>query len=455
MNTPNKSVNAWIFLEEDEPAKSSYKSADSCYQSLIDYGVYNSTDMVSICWVNTLPTGPTTVPAGDGTTHTVELQVKIHPDGSTNQQYMDWLIQDARNANPNIKLMVMLGYGATEITQIFSTDSSQWQQNATDFANNLVAYLQYYNLDGFDVDWESPLSDAGTSQQFQLLFTAIRTAFKAQSRYYYLTLSPDEVGTLDAQTVNDAFDFVNLQLYDGFTCPDEFLDAGVSQSLLAYGAKFEVNSGVPYQTAQQAAAFWNPNQDCKQLSYNVITQWRLNSNDFQYEQAQQMILYQLVYGIPGTTFDDTPIIGAAGNPTISQMVVRSGEVLDAIQATNSGIFESNFGSNPVSYILLQHGGNGGNPSTVAIPSGDSISEVSGYTGIWYGWQCVLQITIKTLGGKVFGPFGTMTSASSKTPFTYTAPSGQSIVAFSGSIVEVPLAGGGLTYIVASLNATIA
>ena len=452
MSTPAISVNAWIFLEEDEPPKTSYKSPNSCYQSLIKYGVYNSTDMVGICWVNTLKTSSTTVPTGDGSTYTVQLQISTHPDGSSNQQYMDWLIQDARAANPNIKLLVMLGYGADEITQIFSNDSSQWQQDATDFANNLVAYLQYYDLDGFDVDWESPLSDAGTSQQFQLLFTAIRTAFKPQSRYYYLVLSPDEVGTLDAQTVNDAFDFVNLQLYDGFTCPDQFLNAGVSQSLLAYGAKFEVNNGVPYETAQQAAEFWvSPGQCQKNLTYDVITQWRLNSNDFQYEQAQQMILYQLVYGIPGTSFNDTPIIGAAGNPTISQMIVRSGEVLDAIQATNSGSFQGN----PVSYALLQHGGNGGTASKVSIPSGDSIVEVSGYTGIWFGWNCVLQITIKTAGGKVFGPFGTMTNASSKTPFTYTAPQGKSIVAFSGSIVNVPVAGGGTTFIVQSLSASYA
>ncbi len=303
--------------------------------------MYNHTDMVSICWVNTLPTSATTVPPGNGSTHTVQLQISTHPDGSTNQQYMEWLIQDARKANPNIKILVMLGYGKDEITQIFSKDQSQWQQNATDFANNLLAYLQQYDLDGFDVDWESPLSSAGKSQQFALLFTAIRAAFKAQSRYYYLTLSPASVGTLDASTINSAFDFVNLQIYSGFTCPDEYIAAGVSKAKLAYGAKFEsIGNGdsTPYQTAQQAAAWYAPL--CQGTpSYNVYTQWRLNSGNFQYEQAQQMILYQLVYGLPGTSFDDTPIIGAAGNPLISQLVIRSGNVLDAIQVTNAGTYD--------------------------------------------------------------------------------------------------------------------
>lgn len=445
MSVPSRSVNAWIFLGEDEPSGSNYKTPGSSYQSLITYGVYNYTDMVNICFANTVPTGPSTVPSGDGSTHTIQLQTSNHPDNYTNQQYMDWLIQDARATNPNIKLLITLGYAANEFTQIFSSDSSQWEQNAQDYANNLVAYLQHYNLDGFDVDWEGQFAYATSQHQFAILFTAIRNAFNATGRHYYLTLSPASVGTLDANTVNTAFDFVNLQLYSGFTNAQEFIQAGVNKDLLAYGAKFEVNGSVPYQDAQGAYNGYTSG------GYNVATQWRLNSNDFQYEQAQQMILHQLVFGIPGTTFDDTPIIGAAGNPLISGMTVRSGEVLDAIQATSTGSFQGT----PVHYQLLQHGGNGGSATHVHIADGDVITEISGYTGNWFGWECVLQITITTRNGQVFGPFGSMGNASSKTPFSHQAPGGQSIVAFSGSIVNVPLAGGSNTDIVASLNVTFA
>ncbi|HVZ38035.1 MAG TPA: glycosyl hydrolase family 18 protein [Candidatus Kapabacteria bacterium] len=445
MSTPGKSVNAWIFLGEDEPSGSNYTTPGSSYQSLIAYGVYNYLDMVNICFANTVQTDFTTVPMGDGSTYTIDLQTASHPDGYSNQQYMDWLIRDARAANPDVKILITLGYGRNEFTQIFSGPQSGWQQAATDFANNLVAYLEYYNLDGFDVDWEYPLSSAGTLQQFQILFTAIRFAFSAQSRYYYLTLSPADVGTLDGQTVSDAFDFVNLQLYSGFTDPGEFIRAGVSRSLLAYGAKFEVNGTLPYQTAQNAYNGYTSG------GYNVITQWRLNSNDFQYEQAQQMILYELVFGIPGSTFDDTAIVGAAGNPPISQMVIRSGDVVDAIQTTNTGRFQGT----TVQYQQLQHGGSSGNSSTVKIQGGDAITEITGFTGEWYGWNCVLQITIKTRNGSTYGPFGSMNGSTSQMPFTYTAPQGESIVAFSGSTVNVPLAGGGNTDIIASLNVSFA
>src|SRR5216684_2076838 len=185
MNTPSKSVNAWIFLGEDEPKGTSYKSPNSSYQSLIAYGVYNYLDMVNICFANTVPTSATTVPTGNGSTYTIQLRTATHPDGYTNQDYMNWLIQDARTTNPNIKLLITLGVAANDFTQIFSSDSSQWQQNATDYANNLVAYLQNYDLDGFDVDWEGAFSYATTAAQFQILFTAIRAAFNAQNRYYY------------------------------------------------------------------------------------------------------------------------------------------------------------------------------------------------------------------------------------------------------------------------------
>jgi hypothetical protein len=446
MSTVGTSVNAWIFLLEDEPSGTGYKSPNSCYQSLIEYGVYNYTDMVSICWVNTVPTSATTVPPGDGSTYTIQLQQDAHHDGTPNQDYMDWLIQDARNTNPDIKLVVCLGYGSDELTQIFSTDSSKWQQNATDYANNVLAYLKYYRLDGFDVDWESPLSDNGTTEQFALVFTAIRASFSTQGTPYYLTLSPASVGTLDAPTVNAAFDFVNLQLYSGFTFPEEFTAAGISQSLLAYGAKFEsAGNGdpCPYQDAQQAYAGYNRG------GYTVATQWRLNSGNYQFEQAQQMILQQLVQGASDTSFDDAPVVGAAGNPLITQLVVRSGDVLDGLQATNTGSYSGC--SNPLLYVLPQHGGNGGQATTVTIADGDAVVEISGYTGIWFGWQCVLQLTVTTRGGQVFGPFGTMNNASSQTPFSYSAPQGQSIVAFAGTAVEVPLAGGGTTYVIANIT----
>jgi hypothetical protein len=447
MTNPAKALNAWLYLNEDEPSGTNYTSTNSCYQTLITYGVYNAVNMLGICFFTT--TGPAnnlTLAIGSGT----------HPGGYTNAQYLQWITRDARATNPNIKLLATLDYGTNWFAPLFSGPQSGWQSQVNTFASNLLAYLQANNLDGFDIDWEWPLCNDITQQQFAMLFQAIRAAFNTSTgKYFYLTTAPATTVNLDAPTVNQCFDIVTLQLYYSKALRQEFINYNIDVALLAYGAKFESTGNgdiTPYQDAQNAYAGY------KKDSYGVAMQWRLNSGDYQFEQAQQMLLAQLIWAPVSSSFDDSPIVGAAGNPPITQLVVRSGNVLDAIQATNTGKFENPSTTPPVvklTYSLEQHGGNGGAASTVATTVDDPIVQISGYTGTWFGWNVVLQITLTTKSGKTFGPFGTMANATSKTPFNFTAPSGQSIVAFKGTTVVVPEASAPPSAVIASLGFTTA
>jgi jacalin-like lectin domain-containing protein len=279
---------------------------------------------------------------------------------------------------------------------------------------------------------------------------------------YYLSFTPAGTTTsTDYPTVNSAFDFVSPQFYDGSQL-SEYLNAGISPTRIGYGAQFEPGNSKPNASAQQV---WNAvspgfSYNNTQYSYQDIFMWRFNSGNFQFEQGQYMILYQLGNPPTGNTFDDTPIIAAAGNPNITQMTIRSGNVLDAIQSVNTGTGPYNYGTqNPKTgtgiFTLLQHGGNGGGSQTIHIPLTDPIVSISGYTGIWYGWQCVLQLTLTGKSGTKYGPFGSMAGSTTRTPFTQSAPTGQSVVAFKGSTVTVPLANGSQTAIIASLNAVFA
>lgn len=436
MTTPSKSVNAWIYLGEDDPKGTNYYSPNSEYQSLINYGVYNSVDMLFICFYEIVPTSDTTIPQGNGTDYTLQIMPYSHPEGYTNQDYMNWVLSDSKQVNPNIKTLVTLNYGNSDAINMV-VNAGQ----ATSFANNLVTFLQHYGIDGFDIDWEPNLSSVTTPANLGAFLQAIGTAFAAQSSTYYLTLSPSTSENMNGQgtIINNNVSFLNLQTYGG-AYPQEFTkpSVGINANLLAYGGLFENSQAGPY-TAQQVQQGYNEG------GYTIATTWRLNSENFNFEQASQMVLYQLIYGAP-TTFNDTNIVGAAGNTPIVQLVIRSGDVLDSITATNSGDAYPNMPN----ITLAQHGGNGGNASTVQLASGDVITQVSGYTGTWFGWNCVLQITLTTQGGKTYGPFGTMNNATSKTPFTFNAPSGQSIGAFSGTVITVPLAGGGTTEIIGSL-----
>ena len=445
-------INAWLFLNEDEPPGTNYNSSNSCFQSLIKYKVYSDVTFQGIAFFEAVPTsnGSYTIQIGNGS----------HPGGLTNQDYLNFVLRDARQVNPNIKFLATMVYsGDNTLAAIFSGGGNP-QTQATAFANNLVAYLQSTGMNGLDVDWEPPVSDLMTKTQFQILFSTIRQVFDKQPVKYYLSFTPAwPTDSTDYPTVNSAFDFVSPQFYDG-TPLSSFLNAGISPTKIGYGAQFEPGNAAPNASAQQV---WNAVSEGfsyknTQYGYQDIFMWRFYSGNFQFEQAQFMILYQLGNPPTGNTFNDTAIIGAAGNPNITQMTIRSGDVLDAIQAVNTGNGPYNTGTQGTGtgiFTLLQHGGNGGGSKTITIPLTDPIVSISGYTGTWYGWQCVLQLTLKGKSGATYGPFGTMSGSTSKTPFTQSAPTGQSIVAFSGSTVTVPLAGGGQTAIIASLNAVFA
>jgi hypothetical protein len=306
MNTiNNKLANAWIYMGEKDPVINGkvigYNDPASSYQALIKNNVYQSVDILFICFVTTTPTNANTIPVGDGSSYTLMVAPGVdegghHPNGWTNEDYMNFVIRDSRKNNSKIKISVTLAYGSGDSTDIlsniFSVSKYSDQQNADNFAANLLAWLKAKGLDGFDVDWEGPLCDSISQDQFKLLFNAIGNQFQ---KNYYLTLSPAEVGynendpaqpVIDGKTVNNNMDFVNLQLYSGFTSPDEFTGVGIETAKLAYGAKFE-------SAVQNANSAYKGYTDGK---YKVITTWRLNSGNFDYEQTNQKQLYQLVYG---------------------------------------------------------------------------------------------------------------------------------------------------------------
>lgn len=432
-------VNAWIYLDEDQPSGAGYDSPNSSYQSLVINNVYQSVDMLFVCFFDTISDGSGyyTLEIGNAGT--------VHPGGLTTKQYLQKVITDSRKQKSDIKILATLNYNNNTLSRIFSQDPSKWVIEANTFAKNLCSYLVSNQMDGFDIDWEGDFSYSISTQQFAILFSAIRSAFNASTKYLYLTLSPASVGNLDATTVNNDFDFLNVQLYSGFTSPEEFLEAGILPAKLQYGAQFEQGVGI-WQNANQVFKGYSAGFDYKNVHYpyNIVTQWRLNSGNYEYEQSQQILLYLLINTIQTSNFNDTGIISNAGNPPITKLIIRSGEIIDSIQATNTS-------SGGTVFNLLQHGGNGGGQSIITLDKGDVINKITGYKGVWFGWNCIAQITVTTRNGKTYGPFGNTNNVSSKTSFSYFAPSGQSIVSFSGITTRILEGDGTPSFIVTNLN----
>lgn len=182
---------------------------------------------------------------------TIQIGNASHSGGLTNQDYLNFVLRDARQVNPGIKFLATMVYsGANTLAAVFSGGGDP-QTQAANFANNLVTYLQSNGMNGLDIDWEGDVSDKMTRSQFQILFSAIRAEFDRQPVKYYLSFTPAwPTSSIDYATVNSQFDFVSPQFYDGTPLSD-FLDAGISPSRIGYGAQFEPGNSAPNASAQQ------------------------------------------------------------------------------------------------------------------------------------------------------------------------------------------------------------
>ena len=291
--------NAWIMLSEDNPVGTNYNSPASAFQRLINKGLYQANDIINLCFVDIVPTSSETVPKGNGSSFTLFLDKVTHPaapDGSvpTNQDYMEWIVQDATTANPEIKVCLTLLYGKEHlISQIYPDPKKPDQKSADAFAENVVAYLDHYGLSGLDIDWEwDYLSDDTTSDQFKTTFSAVGSALKAAGML--LTMAPATTENLDPETVTDHFDIIAFQMYYSTSLPSQFFDLHIAPDAFANGAKFEAGEASPpngpgIQTAIEAF------QQMQTYGFKAVTTWRLNSQNYIFEQDQQLALSKLVY----------------------------------------------------------------------------------------------------------------------------------------------------------------
>ncbi|MEM9024654.1 MAG: glycosyl hydrolase family 18 protein, partial [Bacteroidota bacterium] len=98
----------------------------------------------------------------------------------------------ARQVNPDIKILISLGWGHQDWTYI----AADFIFGYNLFPDSVVALIREYGLDGFDIDDESINGSSGyiTQQQFNAVVANIRAALDAASsedgKPYYFTITP-------------------------------------------------------------------------------------------------------------------------------------------------------------------------------------------------------------------------------------------------------------------------
>ena len=420
----NGAIGAWIDSELHPVGATSPSSPNSNFASMKLNNVYENLDYLCIAWFGPDMTDPQ------------------QPTIKTGNPGLTMMVTDAKAQNPNIKLFATLAY-SDEILQDLQTIINN-PTTLQAFATNIATYLRNNKMDGFDIDWEDPISRL-TKEQCAAWLNALGLAFGTD---YFISISPATTAGLDASAVNNNCDIINLQVYSGFTIPSDFVGIGISPSKLGFGAKFETAGNGdpnPYQNAYQAYEQYTAGFKASGNTYlyNTICNWRLDSDDWAFEQGQQLLLKQYIKGAPETVpFDDGVIINAQTTPTLMQSVaVWSGEVVDAIQTSN----QNQAGTYAVE--MLQHGGEtGGQNPSINLPNG--LTQFSYVTGYWYGNYVIVQIII---GGKSY-PESISPSVSGTETNNVQAPSGKTIVAFSGTSQNVLLAGGGYTWVLSAIDA---
>ena len=235
-------------------------------------------------------------------------------------------LQLLRARHPHVQILISIG-GWTW-SQRFS-DLARTAEGRARFARSCADFMQRYELDGIDVDWEYPVGGGlypgrpEDRENYTLLLAAIRSELEARGsatgRHYLLTIAapagPPLVANLDVPGIVRSVDWINVMTYDfygawsevtGFNAPmrpvpgdpsaesvrtgfnvtaciDAYLATGIPPSALTLGVPFygrtfagvgSAGNGLFQRFSGPAAGSWeNGIVDWRDLAANYLPTW--------------------------------------------------------------------------------------------------------------------------------------------------------------------------------------
>lgn len=170
-------------------------------------------------------------------------------DGTFNQINNSWKLKlIVENAHKN-EVKVLISVGGWGWDSQFETVAADLSLRSA-FVQNLKSFVDEYQLDGADIDWEYP--DAGRSaQNFLSLMTELRNAMP-DKLFTTAVVSYGENGMGILPETFELFDFVNIMTYDG---PDHG-----SMEQFEHGLAFWSERGLPPEKIVMGLPFYgDPN----------------------------------------------------------------------------------------------------------------------------------------------------------------------------------------------------
>ncbi|KAF7990200.1 hypothetical protein HCN44_000005 [Aphidius gifuensis] len=130
-------------------------------------------------------------------------------------------LRNLKNSNPNVNIMVAVG-GWSEASTKFSPLASNAASRGQ-FVQNVINFMNEWNLDGLDIDWEYPTQRDGSTPEdvdnYVALVRDLKEGFSTQQKNYQLSAAVSAgIGTASqAYRINEIsqyLDFINLMAYD-------------------------------------------------------------------------------------------------------------------------------------------------------------------------------------------------------------------------------------------------
>ena len=217
-----------------------------------------------------------------------------------------------KEVKPELKVMLSVGgWGSGRFSEMAATDA-----NRKAFAKDCLRVVEEFGLDGIDIDWEYPTSDAAgisaspeDTDNFTLLMKELRKALPVGKLLTMASVATAEY--VNFKEVIEYLDFVNIMTYDmasapkhhsgmyrsemspGITCEEGILahfEAGVPMEKLVFGMPF-------YGRASGALEGFNDYKSLIQLPTDKFTaEWD--------DTAKAPYLVEVASGNVVCTYDD-------------------------------------------------------------------------------------------------------------------------------------------------------
>lgn len=187
-------------------------------------------------------------------------------DGTFNPINNSWKLKQIVATAHQRNVRVSISVGGWGWDEQFEELAARPESRAA-FVQNLTAFINEYQLDGADIDWEYP--DAGqSSQNFLALITELRAAMPDKLLTTAVVAYGDTNGIGVPTESFELFDFVNVMTYDG---PDHGSMQQFEQGLSYWNAR-----GLPKEKIVMGMPFYS---HVKESSAEGITYAKLVQND--------------------------------------------------------------------------------------------------------------------------------------------------------------------------------